>query len=953
VFNSLRIRSKLAFALLIPLLALVLSSSLVIAAANRRAQDASTEAAAVSEQVALATAALGPSGILSALTDERSAESVVLIGLDPKILGDFGTEAEVRSATDRAAEQFRATIAQKPKAVRDTYQAALNELIRLRDIRARTDASKTRAMGNPDAAAVYDSYSGLINAVFDANTRAALAVDNADLRAGVRFIDRLTRYEEASSQMQKVAGGAVTFNNIQSLTQDPASLAQAAGFNRLTAELRGDLEKIDNPFYADLARTLYLDPNVRALQQIRDDVIAGQPVSIAELMGPRTTDSIIAFEAAQKAAAAHLQSDADGIRGAAQAEADTAASQASLVVAITGAVLILAVVVTVTASRSITRPLSRLVGAAEDMATEKLPTAVKEILEAPMGEDVEVPELTEIDNRGGYEIAEVASALNTVQRSAADLAVEQAVLRRNIADAFVNLGRRNQNLLTRLLQSITEMERDEADPDQLQQLFGLDHLATRMRRNAESLVVLAGVDTRRQWSASVPLIDVLRGAQGEVEDYERAEIVAIDEALVDGGAVADVTQPQRRDPGPRPLRRLPPRHHRPRRRHGARGAGGGQHPPVGWRVVHGRPLPLPGPLRRRPPGQPDGPHGRPARHPGRRHHRRDRGRSRGLRAGGRRARGARALAPRRPLRAPRPGDGHRGGRRDVDQRAGDRRADDGRERSTRDPGRGPRPERQRQRHRRAGSAGAGHDRSPGCPPGAGSPGPGRGTGHDRQRLRPAGPWGQHPEHRGEGRTHRRHRPQGQRWRRRRADRAQQHAGRHAARPDRSRRQRRHDARRDGGVMTINQDVDEFNWLLNGFVKNASGVTDALTVSSDGLLMAHSDTLDRDGAQQAAAIISGLISLGQGAYRCLGFEDLEQIIVVTDGGFLYLTAMGEAGCLGAITESVFDMDNIGYQMGTFVQRATRMLTPALVNDLKASVDAETAGSGVVSSGPVRR
>jgi predicted regulator of Ras-like GTPase activity (Roadblock/LC7/MglB family) len=131
-------------------------------------------------------------------------------------------------------------------------------------------------------------------------------------------------------------------------------------------------------------------------------------------------------------------------------------------------------------------------------------------------------------------------------------------------------------------------------------------------------------------------------------------------------------------------------------------------------------------------------------------------------------------------------------------------------------------------------------------------------------------------------------------------------------------------------------VDEFNWLLNAFVKDASGVTDAITVSTDGLLMAHSDSLERDGAQQAAAIVSALVSLGQSAHRCLGFEELEQVIVAMDGGFLYLTAMGDAGCLGAITESAFDMDNVGYQMGTFVKKATRMLSPALIEDLKATV-----------------
>jgi predicted regulator of Ras-like GTPase activity (Roadblock/LC7/MglB family) len=86
-------------------------------------------------------------------------------------------------------------------------------------------------------------------------------------------------------------------------------------------------------------------------------------------------------------------------------------------------------------------------------------------------------------------------------------------------------------------------------------------------------------------------------------------------------------------------------------------------------------------------------------------------------------------------------------------------------------------------------------------------------------------------------------------------------------------------------------------------------------------------------------VSALVSLGQSTHRCLGFGNLEQVIVAMDGGFLYLTAMGDAGCLGAITESAFDMDNVGYQMGTFVKRAERMLSPALIADLKASVGSD--------------
>ena len=121
------------------------------------------------------------------------------------------------------------------------------------------------------------------------------------------------------------------------------------------------------------------------------------------------------------------------------------------------------------------------------------------------------------------EVSDVADALNTVQDTALDLAVEQAVLRRNIADSFVNLGRRNQNLLGRQLDFITELETNETDADTLSNLFRLDHLATRMRRNAESLLVLAGIEPPRQWAAPVRLTDVIRAALGEVENYQRVD----------------------------------------------------------------------------------------------------------------------------------------------------------------------------------------------------------------------------------------------------------------------------------------------------------------------------------------------------------------------------------------------------------------------------------------------
>ena len=203
--------------------------------------------------------------------------------------------------------------------------------------------------------------------------------------------------------------------------------------------------------------------------------------------------------------------------------------------------LLLAIALLRLTNRWITQPLRALADQASSVASERLPGAVKQILATPVSDEVVRPDLVSVHVRAGGEVREVEDALNRVQESAVDLAVEQAQLRRNVADAYVNLGRRNQNLLSRQLEFITQLENDESDPDTLEHLFRLDHLATRMRRNAESLLVLAGHEAPRTWSAPVEIGDVVRGALGEVEGYQRARLRHLDAALVDGGVAADVS----------------------------------------------------------------------------------------------------------------------------------------------------------------------------------------------------------------------------------------------------------------------------------------------------------------------------------------------------------------------------------------------------------------------------
>jgi PAS domain S-box-containing protein len=117
---------------------------------------------------------------------------------------------------------------------------------------------------------------------------------------------------------------------------------------------------------------------------------------------------------------------------------------------------------------------------------------------------------------------------------------EQAALRQSISDLLHNLARRSQGLVDRQLELIDELERKEVDPDRLDELFRMDHLATRMRRNVENLIVLSGVDQRRRWGESVPLRDVVEAAVAEVEDYARVQVAGIDDLTLAGQAASDV-----------------------------------------------------------------------------------------------------------------------------------------------------------------------------------------------------------------------------------------------------------------------------------------------------------------------------------------------------------------------------------------------------------------------------
>ncbi|WP_053668782.1 nitrate- and nitrite sensing domain-containing protein [Streptomyces sp. NRRL B-1140] len=244
-----------------------------------------------------------------------------------------------------------------------------------------------------------------------------------------------------------------------------------------------------------------------------------------------TTLKYNAYDKIETELADRAVSEASDIAG--DAQRDAYITGAAVVVA-----LLLAFILAGAVARQMSRSMRQLRNAAFGIAEQRLPMLVDQLSRTDPGRvDTRV---APIPIATTDEIGEVARAFDQVHREAVRLAAEQALLRGNINAIFTNLSRRNQSLIEGQLTLITDLENNEADPDQLENLFRLDHLATRMRRNGENLLVLAGEEPGRRWDQPVPLVDVLRAASSEVEQYERIELSGVPEAEIHGRAVTDL-----------------------------------------------------------------------------------------------------------------------------------------------------------------------------------------------------------------------------------------------------------------------------------------------------------------------------------------------------------------------------------------------------------------------------
>ena len=226
------------------------------------------------------------------------------------------------------------------------------------------------------------------------------------------------------------------------------------------------------------------------------------------------------------------------------AERQAKARRDAIIVALgTAAAVLVALLLAYALVRAVNRPLRALTRAARDMSERRLPRLVDTLRRGGELTPDQLEELTPIRVDSSDEIGELAKAFSTIQDVTVTVAQEQSeLLRKGIGDLYVNLARRNQSLLDRQISMLDEMEGRVDDARELASLFELDHLATRMRRNAESLLVLSGAEQPRQWGSAIPVIDVVRAAAAEIADFARVTYFGFeDDIAVAGNAVGDVT----------------------------------------------------------------------------------------------------------------------------------------------------------------------------------------------------------------------------------------------------------------------------------------------------------------------------------------------------------------------------------------------------------------------------
>ncbi|NBE96784.1 HAMP domain-containing protein [Nonomuraea sp. KC401] len=438
-----------------------------------------------------------------------------------------GKVAEQRKLTDRTLDTFRRlTKAQQDLAPGMTTQLnALNaKLGQLPELRRAVDGG---TVGPLD---IVEGYSQIVDASFRMYDAMVLVPDMA-LYKQAKAITMLGEAKDMLSREQAViavvlAKGKVEPRERGAFTAMVATrrLLYAQALNHLDDELRGPYERLaSSPVYLEFTRT--------------EDTIRGQQttISLPPTAATWSVDAKNLWRAVERNQSAAVQ-------GITQRVTPTAIGML-VKLGVAGGVGLVAVVASIVLSlrfrRRLVSELAGLRDAATELAEVRLAALIKRLrgnVDPPTPEEVAPLQV----RTSTSEVSDIVQAFNEVQSTAVEAALGQAKLRYGVSQVFVNLARRNQSLLHRQLLQLDSMERATEEPETLADLFKLDHLTTRMRRHAESLIILSDQAPGRGWRNPVAVHDVLRAAVAEIEEYERVEVLQPPPVSLLGSVVTDV-----------------------------------------------------------------------------------------------------------------------------------------------------------------------------------------------------------------------------------------------------------------------------------------------------------------------------------------------------------------------------------------------------------------------------
>jgi len=467
--------------------------------------------------------------LMQALEDERDETCRSLPFRNPGALQRW------YDATDAAAAKVQALAA----GIGGSFPADIKAKVAvIRSAITNLGQRRDAAQGSTTALFVIADYTTPIDAIMALNGQIAQGTDDPALTNEVQTLNSLSLEKDQVAQQRAILFNAFTkraFANAEPQALNTVVAGQAAAATAFDATA--------TPAEQDSFSRVVTGPLVRQAVDIEQYVVSTGSLDIGNgALNISAHDAPGQWYSAMSDTIDRMQTVERGVAGNLVARAQLlqrgAERSALLIGILAAAILILVLLATFALARSLVLPLRRLREGALDVATVQLPERVRQLGETQ--DPATSLGVSPIDVLSVDEIGQVARAFDQVHSEAVRLAGNEALLRRSFNAMFVSLSRRSQSLIERLVRMIDSLEQNEEDPRRLSNLFAMDHLVTRMRRNSENLLLLAGHEGARKWSEPVPLTDVARAAISEIEQYNRVRLRIQPGVMVPGHAVSDV-----------------------------------------------------------------------------------------------------------------------------------------------------------------------------------------------------------------------------------------------------------------------------------------------------------------------------------------------------------------------------------------------------------------------------